>query len=178
MSPSTLEYTPSPTLAAIDRAAARAYESVREAEKRQDQPAETPDPPSAAARVAKRVVGDGDSYERGFLIAAVTIAGLLLLGRLIVPAGPLVGVLAPAIVLLLAVLQKTDARIDAAAGPRWLVRVVRSRLLRPALALVAAPALTAAAPNLFAAVGRAIVWTSWGAMLIGAAAILFEFAAF
>ena len=73
MSPATLEYVSSPTIAAIDRAAARAYESAREADSVDEEPEIGPPSPLA------KVVGAPGSYERGFIIGSAAIAGLLLL---------------------------------------------------------------------------------------------------
>ncbi|MFG0329771.1 MAG: hypothetical protein ACF8PN_07735 [Phycisphaerales bacterium] len=186
------EYTPTPTAVAIDHAVRRALgedplaaQAATPKRDRMNAPdgggpvadAETEDDADRSDSLDE-IIGDRRSYERGFIVAAGAIAAMLLGARLAFPAAYWVCAIPPLIVLLLTVWRQTDRRaerlVDEGEGARrervgeW----IDWPIARTALAIVAAPALTALARGVFDPAHRAAAWTAWAVWIIALVALV------
>ena len=152
------EYVAQPTAAAIDTAMARALSLESEHGGEPTQPQSIRDKVSG-------VLGQSESFERGFVQAAGLIVAGLQLGRVVTGKTALLGANVTQAMLTSIVTYKVIRGITPAR--QWL----SSKSRQIALGIACGPVLTWFTRGSFDRSERATVWTAWSAALVGVLAL-------
>lgn len=146
------------TAVAIDTAIKRAMESRKTAMK---------ESVVKHDRVLHRIsvtdfMGKTGSYERGFILSTMIMVSMLAMSRVVIGSHPLVGIVIP-MIMLAATLAWCIKNIRKQASSDWL----RSRIKPILVGVGFMPYLTLKAGSSINKTHKAVLWTSWLALVIG-----------